>query len=104
MSPPIGQALPGDAFERVVCTLRVSHAKRRAIVVAEVELSHILLQVLFAYVVIRPDQAALQDIEEGFRRVRMNVVAHVFLPAMHYRFVAGEFAAYLVIDVAFIGH
>src|SRR5947209_5467794 len=54
--------------------------------------------------VIRPDQAALEDVKEAFGGVGMDVPARIFLFAMHYRFVAGEFAPYLVINMAFIGH
>src|SRR5712675_2001625 len=104
VSPPIRQALPSDAFERVICALCVSHAKCGAIVVSEIELGDIALKMLLANMVIRPDQTALQDVEEGFRRVCVNVAAHVFaLPVRDGR-MSAEFIANGYVSAGFISH
>lgn len=65
MSPPISQAFPGNALERVICALRISYAKRSAIVVSEVELGDITLKMLLTNLMICTDQAALEDVEEA---------------------------------------
>ena len=47
VSPPIGQALAGDALERSRGALLIVNAERGAVVVAEVKLAAIALQVRF---------------------------------------------------------
>ncbi len=46
---------------------------------AEIELSQIALQVLFAAVLIGADHAALEHRKEAFQRVRVDAIADVFL-------------------------
>jgi len=104
VSPPIRQALAGDALERNVRALRIGHAKLGARVVSEIELGNVPLQVLFANMVIRPDQAALQDVEEGFGGIDVGYSASVFALAMSDRRMLTELAADSYVGAGFIGH
>src|SRR5438552_1839562 len=63
VNPPIGKALPADLRERCGSALLV---RRLAVREAEIKLSAIALQVRFADVVVRPDEAALEQAEERF--------------------------------------
>lgn len=60
-NPPIGKSFADDSLERQIGAVGVAVAKGAAGVVAEVELAHVALQVLFTNVVERADQTALQD-------------------------------------------
>lgn len=73
VSPPIREALSSDALERNIGTHRIVDAKFDAVVLAEIEFSQIALQVLLAAALIRADHAALEDREEAFERVGVNV-------------------------------
>src|SRR6266581_1898574 len=82
VSPPICQALPGDSLERGISALCVIHAKRRAVVVSEIEFRNVPLQMLFTNMVIRPNQTTLEQREKAFNGVRVDRAAHVFTFAM----------------------
>ena len=60
ISPPIRQALAGDSLECQIRAVGVVKPQGRAAVVAKVELIAITLQVLFANMMERADQAALE--------------------------------------------
>src|SRR5690606_37848021 len=79
VSPPIGEALPADASQGLVCALVVSDAEGDALVVAEIEFRQIALQVLLADVVIGAVDAALEDREIALDRVGVGLAANVFL-------------------------
>lgn len=102
--PPIGQPLPGDALERVVCALCISHTESRAIVVSEIEFGNISLQVLASNMMICPDQATLEQAEIAFDGVCMDVPAHVFAFGMRYGFMTGGNRAKLPVVFSIIGH
>src|SRR6266513_1869820 len=104
VSPPICQAFPGDALERNGSALLVCHAELDAIVVSEIELGDVTLKMLFANMVIRPDQAALQKREEAFNRIGVHDAAHILKLSMIDGVVTGELPAEFGIDAAFIGH
>src|SRR2546430_16710258 len=82
VSPPICQALAGDALERDCSTLFIRHTELGAIVVSEVELGDIALKMLLANMVIRSDQAALEDVEEALGGIDMSGSASVFALSM----------------------
>ena len=62
VNPPIGKALAGNVYKRLIRALDVIHAKRRTVVIAEVEFINVALQVLRACMVKRTNQATLKDI------------------------------------------
>src|SRR6266852_642111 len=104
VNPPICKAFPGNTFKRIVSTLRISHAKRSTIIEPEIELSHIPLEMVLANMVIRPDQAALQDIKETLGTVDVRNPASVFLITMIDGGMLREFFANIDIGSSFIGH
>lgn len=70
VSPPIGKALAADPLEGFVRAFKVIQL---ACVVAKVELSDVALEVRFADMVINTSDPALEDGEEVFDRVGMEV-------------------------------
>src|SRR5688500_2783270 len=92
VSPPIRQALPANALECVVGALNIVYTKSGAEVVAEVELLHVAVKVLFANMMERADQAALEDRKVAFDRVGRDVAANIFACAMVHGLVRGKHA------------
>ncbi len=78
MSPPIRQALPGDALECLGCAFFVIDAELFAVVVSEIEFGNVALKMLPADMLIRTNQAALQNTEVVFDGVGMRDPAHIF--------------------------
>lgn len=76
-SPPIGEALAFDTGERAIRAGLVIDAQRHALVVSEIEFREVALQVLRRNVMIRSDDAALEDAEIAFDSVRVRVAANV---------------------------
>lgn len=74
-SPPIDQALACDAAQDAFATLVVVHANGNAVGLTEVELAKVALQVLRTAVLKHALLAALEDTEEGFDCVGVNVGA-----------------------------
>src|SRR4030081_3483471 len=80
LRPPIGQPLAIDALQRGNRALGIGYAKAGTMVVAEIELADVPLQVRLGNVVIGAHDAALQDREVIFDRVRMvELAANIFL-------------------------
>ena len=101
-SPPIGEALAGDAFEGLGGSLRILNI---AVIVAKIEFAKIALEVLLADVLVHAVDAALQDAEIVLDRVGVpEATADVFLDRVIDRAVADELAAYLNVGTGFIGH
>src|SRR5688572_16021179 len=71
----VGQALP---FRRLHDEHRPLRVRRLARVVAELKLTDVLAEMAFTDVVKRADDPALQQANEAFRRVRMDVAANEF--------------------------
>src|SRR5262249_916761 len=81
VSPPIGEALSPDALERLVRALNVIHAKLDAVGVAKIEFARVAMKVLVPAMLVRADHPALEDGEEAFNRVRVDIAvfeAHIF--------------------------
>ncbi len=98
----IHQALAFRAFQQFVATLRVRHC---AAVVPEIEFRQVAVQVGFANAVEVSVDAALYQGKVAFDGVRVpEVTAHVFLGAVVYGAMTGEFLADLRVDRAFVGH
>src|SRR5712664_411078 len=97
VSPPIGQALSTDFLEDRIGALVVVDAHRGAVVVTEVKLSDVALQMRFADVMICSDQAALEDGEVAFNRVRRNRAASIFLGAVIHGLMRCELAVQFAI-------
>ena len=105
VSRPIGQTLPGDLLERVVCAFAVADAICLTIVVAEAELGHVTLKVAFAHLVVRADQPALEDAEEAFHGVRGDPAGtRVFALAMVHSGVLRKLFADVPVDRGFVRH
>lgn len=81
-SPPISHALTNDAGERGVKAFRIAKTKRRTVIVAEVKFRQVALQVRAADVVIRADDAALEDREVTLNGVRVCAATDVFASAV----------------------
>jgi len=69
------------------CTLAIIHL---ASVPQKVKLPQIAMQVFPAYAVINPHDAALQESEGTFRRIRVDVAANVFMCAVGYAVVTAS--------------
>lgn len=82
VNPPIGKALAADALQRFDGAFPITHAKRGAVVVAEIELVHVALQMLFANMMERPDQPTLEDGEVTFNRVGGDLATRIFTKAV----------------------
>ena len=100
----IGQTFPGDAFDGFLGARLVVHAKRHALVIAEIELAKVTLKVLRADVVIGADDAAFEDREISLNRIGVSVAANVLIGAVVDRFVAGELFSDVVVLAAFVRH
>src|SRR3990167_6039312 len=90
VSPPIGQALPMNLLKNRCGTLLIIYAKGLTVVVAEIELIHVSLQVLFAHALVNARQAALEDREVAFNRVRMHGATDVFASTMRNGLMTGR--------------
>src|SRR5438876_1153739 len=104
VSPPIGQTLAGDTFERDGSTLFIRHTELDAVVVSEIEFGDITLKMLLSNMVICPDQATLKKREEAFDRVGMHDAAHVLKCLVVDGVVTGELPTEFGIDAAFVSH
>ena len=67
-NPPIRQALSADLFQ---CSCGALFVRSLAVRVAEIKLMAVALKVRLRDMVIRPDEAALEDAEERLHRVRV---------------------------------
>ena len=74
-SPPIGQALPDNAFERLHGAGVVVIAETGAVAHAEIELRQIARKMLFAHMLVGANEPALEDREIAFGAVDMNFLA-----------------------------
>src|SRR5712692_1985377 len=68
-NPPIGESFAFDTFQRSNGAFRIRGLAMRE---AEVKLGAILLKMLLAHMVVRPDKAALEQPEERLHRIRMR--------------------------------
>src|SRR4051812_2990686 len=78
----VGHALANDAPDCLHRALGVGDSKRRALVVAEIELGKVALQMLCTDVVINAGDAALHDREITLNRVRVCITADVLTDAV----------------------
>lgn len=72
MRPPIGKALSDNTFQGFIGAHIVGVAELHAVIHAEIKLCQVAGKVLFRHDLVRPDQPALENREEPFRRVRMS--------------------------------
>ena len=84
-----------DLLDKRHGALLIVHAKRLAMVVAEVELVYIALQVLLAYALVNARKAALEDREVAFHGVRSHVAANVLIATMCHGLMCCELAVRL---------
>jgi len=82
MSCFILEPLAREAFDRDGSTLRVVDPKLGAGIHAEVKFSQVAIQMLLVHVLIDPDQTALENAEEAFKGIRVNVAASPFVLAV----------------------
>ncbi len=83
VSPPIGQALAGDALESFCGALIIGNAQPLAFIVPEIEFAEIAFQVLLADVLVHPGNPALEDREVVFDGVGVpEPAAHIFVDRM----------------------
>jgi hypothetical protein len=68
--PSVGKTLANGTFRQARHALRIVNAKRRAVVVTEIELGEITCQVRLADMVINANNAALENGEVAFYGVR----------------------------------
>lgn len=73
VNSPIREALAGDASQRVLVALAVFDPKRRAVVLAKIELGKVAMQMLLTAVLIDALHAALEDAEVALDRVGVIV-------------------------------
>lgn len=99
----IGQALTGEALQRLVGPCGIVEAGLDAIAVAEVELGQIPLQMGFADVLVDAVDAPLQDGEIAFDGVGGHVAARVFLGAVGDETILSEVPAELDVGCGFVG-
>lgn len=114
VSPPICQALAADALgnrsgalgiiEAGLFPLTVHTDAGFAVVVAEVKFRGVALQMLRANVVERADDAALEDREKAFNRVRVNVASDVVSFGVGDMAVTRKMLVNALIARKFIGH
>src|SRR5437763_670040 len=78
----ISQALADDALDREVRAARIVDAEPFAVAVAEVEFGKVAVKVLLAHMEVAADDPALQDREEAFNRIRVELAAHIFFGAV----------------------
>jgi hypothetical protein len=97
----VGQALTFRASDNQRRACAVAHPAR---VVTERKLIDVARQMAPADVVERSNDAALQQSEETFHGVRVDVPAHVFATAVNDRIVLAESHRQRVIDVQVIAH
>ena len=98
-SPPIGQALADNAFDRLFHAFSIADAKSLAFVVTEIVFGQIALQMLLAYMVVHACNAALHDREVAVDGASVpEPAAHVFLNGMINGAVAGKFVADLGVN------
>lgn len=74
----IGQALADHAEQRYVSAHFIIDSELYASVLTEIELGEIAVQMALIHVLIDTDQTALEDREEAFKRVRVDVATDVF--------------------------
>ena len=83
--------------------LGIFDAKARAVAIAEIELGEIAMQVSFAAMLIDALHAALEDREEAFDGVGVNVAANVLASGVAHECVSSELGTELGIEAAFVG-
>lgn len=104
VKPPIGQALAADVLQRVSRTIGVGEAELGASVPTEVKLSHVALKMLFANMMERADQTALQQSEARFDGVGRHIAARVFLRGVVHNVMRREVLADFLVDAGLIRH
>lgn len=67
-----GETLAHDTLEHVVAPLGVGHAKRNAVVIAEVELGKIAVKVMLGAMLVHAVHTALEDRERAVNGVGVN--------------------------------
>src|ERR1051326_9002692 len=107
VSPPIRQAFPVQLLENGNGALIVAVSERLTVVVAEVKLVNVALQVLFAHALVNASEAALEDREESFNRVRRDDIvkraAHVFVASVRDALMLMEVLAQVHVRLVLIG-
>src|SRR5579863_3415040 len=106
----ISKPLSFDATKRSVGARNVVEAKLLALVIAEIELSKVAMQMLFAAMLIDAEHAAFEDAEIPFNGVgaydgiSAHVVVGIFLAAMVNGFVALKFLTKLGVLNRLVSH
>src|SRR5271163_654784 len=90
ISPPIGETTALGVANGSASALGIVDAQPFAVVVAVVEFVEIAMQVMLAHVLIRAVEPTLEDREEAFGGVGVDIAAHVFLLTVLDVVVAGE--------------
>ena len=75
VKPSVRESLAFDPLERDFGALRIVEAQCCAGVHAEIKLREVAIQMLLVHVLVRAYQPALEDAEEAFQRVGMNIAA-----------------------------
>jgi hypothetical protein len=100
----VDQPLTFGADQSQIGTRRIFDPEPRTVGIAEVEFRQIPLQVGFAHMEVAAENPALQDGEEPFHGVGVDVVPGVFLGGVVYGLVLGKSTAGANIDVGLVGH
>jgi hypothetical protein len=101
---PIGQPLPDDALQRSFGAFHVIYAETHAVAIAEIKFREIAVQMFLAAMLVDADHAALEDGEEAFRGVSVDLAPHIFAEPVFNSFVARKLLSNLAIIGAFVGH
>ena len=100
----IHQPLANRTGERGISALHVVHAQLGAVAVAEVELSHVAVEVLLAAMLVDALHAALEHAVEALDGVRVGQTAHILTLAVAGVVVSGKVLAEGGILAGFVGH
>ncbi len=77
VSPPVRQALSDDALQRAFGARLIINTQLGAVVLAEIELGQITVKMLFADVLVGANHPTLEDREEAFQRIGVDLVARL---------------------------
>lgn len=89
----IGQPLPDHARQQHIRARYVVDAISDPVAIAEIELGQIAIQMIMTAVLVNTLHPALEDTEESFDGIGVNVTAHIFTNPVAYDTVLNELAA-----------
>lgn len=99
----IGQALPNDTTERVICAFVIVSAERLTVAVAEIELGHVAVEMLLGAMLVHALHAPLEDAEIAFDGVGVHVAATILTDAVAHELMLAEGADQIAVLARFIG-